>query len=233
MKSIRVVGEISPCVIRARDIESGFDKTYNNIIVPRVLDSISAIVGSNAVDILDIGCGCGFLTDKIGKMHHTHGIDISAECIQYAMQRYNYASFEHCDIYQFRTDKRYDICTAIMVAHMLPDYDTFLKQIVDALNDSGKLIIVIPHPYYWATEKILSFEYAIERKYAYDFKISKSGKYWEIDYYHRTMETYITRALNSGFLLSSFSELFEQKNGKEAQTPHLLELIFTHHTGDN
>lgn len=231
MKEItRMSGEMSPCVIRALDIESGFDETYNNIIVPQVLNSISAIVGSNAVDILDIGCGCGFLTDKIGETHRVHGIDISAECIQYATQRYKNASFEHCDIYDYRTDKRYDICIAIMVVHMLPDYGAFLKRVADVLRENGKLIVFIPHPWFWAMEKLASFEYVAERKYAYDFKINGIEIYWEIEYFHRTMETYITRALKSGFFLDTLSELYEQKKSKVVQTPHLLGLIFTRST---
>ena len=215
---------LSPCVIRALDIESGFDETYNNIIVPFVLNAVSLNAGTNTLDILDIGCGCGFLTDKLGETNRVHGIDISSECIQYATERYRHASFEHIDVNEFRSAKAYDICVATMMVHLLSDYNAFLKRAANLLHEGGGLLIVIPHPNYWAAEKISGLEYAVEKKYSYDFKINGSERYWEIAYHHRTMETYITQPLTNGFRFNSFNELYEKRNGETARIPHLLGL---------
>ena len=221
---------LSPCIIRARDIALGRDETYNRTIVPYVLDGISAIGKPHLQRVLDAGCGCGFLTDKLDMLsenYQVHGIDISQECIQYATENYAHTTFEHCSIYEHQSSISYDICVATMVVHLLPNYDLFLTKMSELLRTKGSLLLVLPHPNYWPAEKLSAFEYTNERAYKYDFRINGSDKYWEIDYYHRTIQTYVNRALSHNFHLCALDELFEKKHGKTSSTPHLLGLKFT------
>ena len=50
--------------VRAVDLESGSDYTYNNIIRPWVLEHMRNISEYSDL-VLDIGSGCGFLTSFI------------------------------------------------------------------------------------------------------------------------------------------------------------------------
>ena len=71
---------------RAKDIGDGDDKTYINVIVPHVINLLNNHFTSS-IDVLDIGCGCGYLTNILSKNHpNITGIDISKISIEYAQK---------------------------------------------------------------------------------------------------------------------------------------------------
>ena len=49
---------------RANDIEEKSDYTYHHVIIPWVTDKIIEYTNNKSM-ILDIGCGCGYLTEHI------------------------------------------------------------------------------------------------------------------------------------------------------------------------
>lgn len=86
--------------IRANDLECGTDITYTNIILPWVLKEVSHHSTEKST-ILDIGCGCGFLTNAIYQSGRfaIQGIDISTASIAYAKRKYPNIFFSEQDFY--------------------------------------------------------------------------------------------------------------------------------------
>ena len=66
--------------VRAKDLEEGTDYSYIHIIKPWVLKETLRLTSETST-ILDIGCGCGYLTNAIyvNGRHFITGIDFIAE----------------------------------------------------------------------------------------------------------------------------------------------------------
>jgi len=72
--------------LRSQQIRSGKDNSYDNILTPTVL---ALVENGDRSAVLDVGCGCGFLTGKIAATSkNVTGIDISPTSIRLAK--------EHC-----------------------------------------------------------------------------------------------------------------------------------------
>lgn len=98
--------------------------------------------------IIDIGCGCGFLTNKIYKngRRRVTGIDISLASIEYAQKRYPDILFLCDEICKLDETKCYDLALAVMVLNNMPDVKSFFSTIGKLLAVGGTLIVVLPHP---------------------------------------------------------------------------------------
>ena len=79
---------------RSEDLEQGTDFSYLNYISPWVFSHVLENSDTSSV-ILDIGCGCGYLTNAVymGGRHNIRGIDISSRSIEYAQSKYPNISF--------------------------------------------------------------------------------------------------------------------------------------------
>lgn len=214
------------CYVRANDIESGIDTTYNDVIVPYVKRFIECF--TNADDtILDIGCGCGFLTNIISKSNKVTGIDISENFIEYSKKSYPHILFYHKSIYDFNVKETFNICIATLVIHTISDISTFFSVVKSILSHKGYLMFIIPHPCFWAEKKIVDFkDYGInEKMYFLPFKINGNDEYpSNMIYFHRTLSYYINTAVNSGFDIVKIDELFE-KNKNTLDNNSKLDLI--------
>lgn len=199
---------------RAEDLETESDFSYINYIKPYVLECILKYSSSSS-KILDVGCGCGYLTNCIHKHNRVNilGIDISKESIKYASNKYKNINFLNGNICDISTSNKYDIALAIMLLNNMPSIDEFFSILYKVLCDKGKVIIVIPHPVFWATKHInhINFYYFNENEnYEIPFK-TKGRKDYDssILYFHRSIQEYIRSILNNGFNIIEFRELPE------------------------
>src|SRR5690348_8450841 len=72
--------------LRSQQIRNGKDISYDYILTPMVLELVDC---GDRTAVLDVGCGCGFLTSKIAATsERVTGIDISPASIRLAR--------EHC-----------------------------------------------------------------------------------------------------------------------------------------
>lgn len=211
---------------RAEDLEYGTDLTYTQVILPWVLSQLSLFTKKEH-KVLDIGCGCGYLTNAAYEAFGMSitGIDISLNSIVYAQKKYPHLVFECKDLYNNELEMSYDTALAVMVLNNMPDLTGFFSIVYKALKPGGRLVMVIPHPDFW-TKKHLnndSFLYMKEDCYSIPFSTKGRSDYAaEILYFHRPISVYINCIVKSGFQIERICELCETV---EQQVPDLLGFV--------
>lgn len=198
---------------RAEDLEDGTDSTYIHIIKPWVLNCVMQHTNAES-RILDAGCGCGYLTNAIYETGRTNirGIDISAASIYHAQEKYPDISFACEDICRYTPAERYDMCLAIMMLNNLASLDEFFLALGRLLFDSGRAVLVIPHPCCWPQRHLANQDYSYFQEQPYEYAFSTQGRTdyaSKIFYFHRTMETYFRLIRNGGFQITMLRELKE------------------------
>lgn len=198
---------------RSEDLEQGTDFSYLNYIAPWVLNHVIENSNTNSA-ILDIGCGCGFLTNAVYRngRNNIKGIDISPQSIECAQNRYPNISFECNDIYNLPRIQTYDICLAIMLLNNMVDIEFFFPIIHDILKPGGKLLVVLPHPCFWPIRHLNSPDYSYKNEAPYSFQFATKYRRdysCRTLYFHRTIETYIHSILNAGLKIISIQEISE------------------------
>ena len=200
---------------RQYELKTHSDKTYWEVLVPLFKNEVKKIASNK--EIIDVGCGLGFLTYEIAScVVKTTGIDTSSKSIEYA--KFNFKNegleFENISIIDYQEkhqDIRYDICIANMVFHNISDLDENLNAISKLLKKNGYLIFSIPHPAFWYTSRKFkqsaSYKYYEEKEYEVPFKIKGHRKHpYDIIYCHRPLERYSKLIKKNNFIIEEQNE---------------------------
>ena len=218
----------SNLTMRAHDIESGLDTTYNKTIVPYVMGILNEYAPVTDF-VLDIGSGCGFLTSQISKTYSVEGIDISRKAIEYSSRLYPKILFSQRDVCSAKVWRMFNFAVANMVINNLPDFDAFLRNINSMLSERGKLLIITPHPFFWAKDKVLDKDFVYGKACAYKipFHIHHNSNYTNnIIYFHRSLEIYLNTIIRNNFSLLRIDEIYEHwKEKSSCQFPHMLGML--------
>lgn len=212
--------------VRANDIEQGTDYSYHNIILPLVIkETIKQSFNSSC--ILDIGCGCGFLTNQIYQEGRKNivGLDISPISVNYAKKKYPYIKFYCEDICRFDMAQNFDLCLAIMALNNMPDIDGFFATVSKLLKRNGKMIIVIPHPYFWPINHLNHQNYSYDREIPYVYHFSTKGcKNYKstIIFFHRKLKTYYKYASKYGFRILYTQEICDNCNNSKPDILYMM-----------
>jgi SAM-dependent methyltransferase len=98
--------------------------------------------------MLDAGCGVGYGTAFLaGRAEQVLGVDVSAETIAYARERYALAnvSFEVMDVATLElADATFDTICAFEVIEHVPDPLPVLEELARVLRDAGSLFVSTP-----------------------------------------------------------------------------------------
>ena len=171
---------------------------------PFIYGNISDYIKKNGVniDILDVGCGCGYLTASIAKKFpesKVEGIDISESAIACARSHFD-IKFNKQDILDFDENKKVDVVVYNMVLHNIQDLDKTIQKTSSILKPKGIVIITVPHPAFWLPNKAFrgvidldgSFNYNLEVPYQIPFRIENGFQHkTKLTYHHRRLSTYI------------------------------------------
>lgn len=214
-------------ITRAFDLEQETDYSYINIIKPWIMKKILYNTKVEST-IMDIGCGCGYLTNEIYKSGRKKikGIDISPVSIRYAQKKYPHISFSCQDICEINGKKDSDICLAVMMLNYVPDIKNFFLSVQNILLPGGKIMAVIPHPYFWPKRHLLDCEYSYEQENLYTYHFATKGRSdytSNVLYFHRKLDTYLNCAIQSGYQLVDFQEFTDEYDCKY---PDILYLEF-------
>jgi 2-polyprenyl-3-methyl-5-hydroxy-6-metoxy-1,4-benzoquinol methylase len=200
---------------RQRELEARSDKTYWKLLVPLFKGDVQS-VSSNS-EVIDVGCGLGFLTNSIAScVDKITGIDISSRSIEYAKGKFTKRNIEFfnisiIDFQKKNKNARYDICIANMVFHNIPDLYENFNAIRKLLNNGGYLIFSIPHPAFWYASrkfKISAFyRYYKEKNYKVPFRIKGHKEHpCKIDYFHRPLDWYSQLLKKNNFSIIELKE---------------------------
>ena len=203
-------------IIRASDLEDATDKSYHNLIMPWVVEKVTSNTAAQN-SIVDIGCGCGYLTNAIYQTGRNKiiGVDISSASITYAKEKYPHIQFRCEDICGLKEIHEFDLCLAVMVLNNMPNIYAFFEGVRNLLTDEGSLILVIPHPCFWPGQHLKNneFDYSKEREYEFTFATQGRKDYSStVFYFHRMLETYFRCIEQNGFFMKDFHEIAEADN---------------------
>jgi len=125
----------------------GVDEKEFGLIKDRADIRVKAILPYiRGKDVLDIGCGSGYATDKYQVVaKNIMGLDIDEEAISFAVEHYPETNFMKGDMLD-AFPKTYDVIIATeTLEHVLvADWDKILKNVSSALNEGGIFLGTIP-----------------------------------------------------------------------------------------
>lgn len=164
------------------------------------------------LDILDLGCGHGWLSALLVQAGaRVHGIDGSAVLLAHARRRVPTAEFSQCDLVvdALPMDRQYDRIVAHMVLMDLPEIAPALQFVRHALRPSGRFVFTLPHPCF--------FNYKTRQDPATGELFCGVANYlqpaeWWIEsygghrHYHRSLAFYVDGLREHGFALTRFHE---------------------------
>ncbi|QNA45359.1 class I SAM-dependent methyltransferase [Lacibacter sediminis] len=99
--------------------------------------------------VLDMACGVGYgayLLAGSAAVESITAVDIDADCIAYARQRYNHPriSFLQADATRFDDGRKFDSIVSLETIEHLPDTQLFLTHLYQLLISNGLLICSVP-----------------------------------------------------------------------------------------
>jgi 2-polyprenyl-3-methyl-5-hydroxy-6-metoxy-1,4-benzoquinol methylase len=97
---------------------------------------------SEARSVLDVGCGTGYLLERLAAYSHLRrvGIELNHERAEFARKVAGCEIFE-IPVESFDTHEKFDIITLINVFSHIPSLDSLLNGLRRLLNPNGKLLI--------------------------------------------------------------------------------------------
>ena len=158
------------------DIASVYEDLYSSEHNKKVIESENAILKKlmnhhyDGKDVLDAGCGTGFLIDLLGLKENGYvGYDISNKMIEQARKKYPKHKFVKMDFMESNLLNSYDFLFSIFSVSDYVDYD-FIYKAYDVLRNNGifmSTFINADNPFTMECLKKTGHEYELT-KYTYN-----------------------------------------------------------------
>ncbi|MCM1264615.1 MAG: malonyl-ACP O-methyltransferase BioC [Candidatus Gastranaerophilales bacterium] len=133
-------------------IKQRFSKSLNTyqdsaIVQKQMAEKISEnLSGLTFENILELGCGTGFVTKRIAancKFSSYDAVDIVNGCESYIKQISNKINFINTDIEEYSTEKKYNLIISNASLQWLEDFESFVKKIKNNLADNGLFVFTL------------------------------------------------------------------------------------------
>lgn len=124
-------------------------KTYqqNAIVQKQMAEKLTQnVLGSNFDDILELGCGTGFVTEILNehcRFNNYDAIDIVNGCKSFIEKISNNINFINTDIEDFSTQKKYNLIISNASLQWLEDFEQFIKKIKSNLKEDGIFLFTL------------------------------------------------------------------------------------------
>lgn len=208
------------CESRVRLIQEGKDFSLTNITTPCMVHFFRRCKPKN---VLDIGCGTGYLTNKLAceqfegtRYAKITGIDLSPRSIELAKKLYTSDNlhFECAELQKYRSPKKYDMCIANMVLMSEPDLVGFLESTRRIITEDGHFLIMISHPCfwprYWGYEDERGFDYCKEISMEARLLMLSGGLSGDVTHIHRSLTDYCSAIDSAGFVIEKIREPYPE-----------------------
>ena len=186
---------------------------------PALFDLFGEVKGKA---ILDAGCGEGHLSRMLAHQGASvTGVDFSATMLEMAKSRTSLeldVCYYHgnCESLPFLQAAKFDVVVSNMVIQDLPDYKSSIAEAYRLIKPGGIYIFSILHPCFvapvgeWVKEGGQKQFWKVDRYF--DGGRFEQQSLYSTFFYHRTLSSYVTTILRSGFVLE---ELVEPKPNLE------------------
>jgi ubiquinone/menaquinone biosynthesis C-methylase UbiE len=150
--------------------------------------AIHALTGDvNGRDVLDVGCAAGVLTAQLAaRGASVVGVDVSPVMVDIARRRCPHAQFHQADLAEPLDfpDDSFDLVTASLVMHYLPEWEPTLREFRRVLRSGGALVMSVHHPETWRTFRLPSY---FSRHLITDYWDIGGPEPMEVQFYHRSL----------------------------------------------
>jgi len=177
------------------------DALHTQIIDPVIFDFLGDSKGKN---ILDLGCGNGYLTKRLAQTaKQVVGCDSSTELLQKAKAKINELNvdFVSADVTKALPfpDSQFEVVIANMVIQYLPDLTIFAPEVARVLSSKGIFIAILDHPSHALFLRAQELAGKKNEKFLTSASYFSAGKrtkksLWDkaiLEYYHRPMMFYL------------------------------------------
>lgn len=143
--------------------------------------------------ILDVGCGDGSITALMARHiqdGHVHGIDISAQNIELAVNKFkdlHNLSFEIQDASSLKVTVQYDLVTTFMTMHWVLKQKEALACFQKALKPGGILWVQIPMILPQEMKEALALTLSSERFHAHFMNFCVPWKFYQAEEYEKLL----------------------------------------------
>ncbi|KIW34768.1 uncharacterized protein PV07_01525 [Cladophialophora immunda] len=196
--------------------------------------------------VLDLGCGFGWFCRwaiKHGSARAAHGIDLSENMLARAQAmtpdaEFPGISYQRADLEGLRLPTRaYDLVYSSLVLHYLPtpSLRNLLAEVFTCLIHGGRFVFSIEHPVLtapadasWKRDENGTVYWPLNQYWDEGLRVTD----WlapGVRKYHRTVETYLSLLLSTGFELTAYKESWDGLDLKprledtgEAHRPYFL-----------
>jgi 2-polyprenyl-3-methyl-5-hydroxy-6-metoxy-1,4-benzoquinol methylase len=133
-------------------VESGRDYYRLAVHGPALLETCGDVTG---LKVLDLGCGQGYFSRRLAlKGARVIGVDIAEKQIEFARkhEQEKPLGIGYCLMDAARITERwpagsFDLVTACMSLHDMPDPGQVLKAAAEVLSSQGRMVYSVPHPF--------------------------------------------------------------------------------------
>ena len=198
-------------------LKEGKDKTFKDLLLPKIKEILREASDINNLEVLDVGCGTGFLTEIIShQVKKVVGIDSSQQSIDVAKKHVSdneNIQVECVSIEDFapKHSNEFNFAIAHMTLQTIENLDEAILGISTVLKSHGKFLFSIPHPCFWASIKSEignnNYKYHIQSAHENTFYFSEDLQI-SVPYFHRSLEAYSLALKRNGFSIMQIYEPF-------------------------
>ncbi|MFH0905243.1 MAG: class I SAM-dependent methyltransferase [bacterium] len=210
-------------------------------------EAVAHLIQKPDSQILDIGCGEGYLANHLTKQgHRVVGFDISQTLINRAKRQFPWIDFRVGDAVapEDYPDQQFDAAIANLMMMNLPELATFYCNAADHITSGGQLVCTIVNPYYsypvgvwkrgvWGRLTLKRPRLIVRDYFGAGEFLAEFGSSGVVNYHHK-LSDYLNQATQAGF---EFTQLVEPKTDvakhprnlfayENSVVPLLLVLVF-------
>jgi 2-polyprenyl-3-methyl-5-hydroxy-6-metoxy-1,4-benzoquinol methylase len=145
--------ESAPELLHDRNWHSSLNEIEKFYKLPRIKSARNWVSAHQPQNLLDIGCGAGYLAARIKNDHpqiEIHGLDFSKTAIDHASSFLDKSWRLNIDLEDIpAADEYYDAVICMEVLEHVYDITHVLKEIRRVLKPGGKALISVPNLAYW------------------------------------------------------------------------------------
>lgn len=133
-------------------IKEGFDSPFRIFFYQFILKYLK---NKNYKNCLDIGCGTGYLINKLSLDINSNfiGIDPSKKNINFAKKSFPKFKFIETDLESYNTTEKFDLIISIMAFNHIGNLDSAFKKVCKFLNSGGNLLLIVPNYDYYKEKR--------------------------------------------------------------------------------